>query len=303
MTLHALRSIANPISTSFATLLRRASLTQRDTSLFESHRSSVTRAIETHLDTSKVELMGSFRRGSAIHGSSDIDLLAVLRVGSLRWGGSLKSSATVLAEVRRALLSRYPNSVVGRDGQAVVVSFNDGQHPVDVVPACYAEQGGPYNHPLYFIPDGTGGWMVTSPSSHNRFLAEADSRAGGQLKFTSQLLKYWRGTRATAVPMSAFHLELLIAQERLCEGARSYADVVRDALVVLSNRDGAALHDPVGISGLIPLASTESKCNQAMQSIDAAARHADAALLAERSGDFLEANRQWGIVFNGHFPS
>jgi predicted nucleotidyltransferase len=292
----------NMIAAAFAAIIDRSYLTPRDHELFESHRTSVTRALETRLETIKVEVIGSFARGTAVHGSSDIDLLTVLQKQSVTWGGQLMSSTTVLREVRGALLERYAFTEVGRDGQAVVVAFNDGQHPVDVVPACYSHQGGRYNHPIFLIPDGTGGWMHTSPTSHSRFIRDGDTDAGGQLKYTAQIFKYWRDTRTSPVPLSAFHVELLLAEERLCVGARSYSAIMRDVLALLSNRRGSALHDPVNVSALIPLSGTASKRDQALGTIDAAARHADAALIAERRGDLSEAARQWDIVFNGNFP-
>ncbi len=72
------------------------------------------------------------------------------------------------------------------------------------------------------------GMMITSPGSHNRFLNDADQRAGRQLKFVGQLFKYWNGTRSVPIPIGGFHVELLLAQSGLCQGARSYAQIFRD---------------------------------------------------------------------------
>jgi predicted nucleotidyltransferase len=292
----------SPVAVSFSKIVARAQLTSRDVALFDSHRFTIARAIENRLDFSKAEIIGSFARDTAIHGSSDVDLLVVLRKRSLTWGDSLKRSTTVLADVRLALQDRFPGTMVGKDGQAVVVGFNDGQHPVDVVPACYLQQGGPYNHPVYGIPDGAGGWLVTSPSSHNRLVAEADGRAGGKLKYAAQIFKYWRCTRSVVVPLSGFHAELLLAHEGVCEGARSYAEIFRDLLVILSNRGCSALNDPLDISGRIEAAATSAKRAQAVRTVDDSARHADAAVQAESAGNYREALRQWQMAFNDRFP-
>jgi hypothetical protein len=290
------------VAEGFATLISRCQLTQRDLDLFGGHRSTVTTAVKTRLDTVKVDVIGSFARATAIHGASDVDLLLVLSRSALTWGGSLKSSGRALGEVRDALRERYPGTAIGRDGQAVVVSFNDGGHPVDVVPACYLEHGGRLNYPLYAIPDGRNGWMETSPGAHNKFIGDADARSGGKVKYVSQAFKVWRDARAGGVPISAFHVELVLANEGLADGARTYSSIFRDLLVVLARRECAALRDPIGVSGLISASATDPKRQQAARTVLDSARHADAAIGAERLGDTREAVRQWGIVFNGRFP-
>jgi hypothetical protein len=290
------------VAEGFATMISRCQLTQRDTDLFSGHRNTVTTALKARLDTVKVEVLGSFARATAIHGASDVDLLLVLSRSALTWSGNLKSSGRALGEVREALRERYPGTSIGRDGQAVVVSFNDGGHPVDVVPACYLEQGGSLNYPLYAIPDGQNGWMQTSPGAHNKFIGDADARSAGKLKYVSQAFKVWRDARSGGVPISAFHVELVLATEAVADGARGYSSIFRDLLIVLARRECAALRDPIGVSGLIAASATEPKRQQAARTILDSARHADAALTAERLGDAREALRQWDIVFNGQFP-
>lgn len=290
------------VADGFATLIARAQLTQRDVDLFTGHRATVTTAVKSRLEVNKVDLIGSFARGTAIHGASDVDLLLVLSRSAVTWGGNLKSSGRVLGDVRDALRDRYAGTAIGRDGQAVVVGFNDGGHPIDVVPACYLEHGGRLNYPLYAIPDGQNGWMQTSPGAHNKFIGDAEARSGGKLKYVSQAFKVWRDARVGGVPISAFHAELVLANEGLADGARSYSAVFRDLLVVLARRECAALRDPIDVSGLIAASATEPKRQQAARTVVDSARHADAALTAEQRGDAREAVRQWGLVFNGRFP-
>jgi hypothetical protein len=299
---HPSSSEVNIVPTAFLALIRRAQLTNRDVELFGSHKGTIARAIDARLDAVKVEPIGSLARGTAVHGLSDLDLLLVLTRKALTWGSNLKASTTVLGEVRDALRDRYRATGIGRDGQAVVANFNDGDHSVDIVPGCYLEQGGRYNYPIYAIPDGCGGWMRTSPGSHNRYISDADARARGQLKYVAQLFKVWRQARAVLVPISGFHVELLLAYEGICEGARSYSAILRDLFVILANRGCAGLRDPVEISGVIPAANSEAKRQQALRTVTDSALHADAALRAERAGEIREALRQWNIVFNGEFP-
>jgi hypothetical protein len=272
------------ITTAFSKVIDRAALTERDHRLFDTHYRSVSNALASRLPTVKAELIGSVARGSAIHQSSDADALLVVEKRWATRAGGLKSSTTVLAEIRSALVDRYPYTEVGKDGQAVVVDFQD-EHPVDVVPAVYERNDGLYNYPVYLIPDGSGEWMETSPGSHNRYISDMDRRAGGKLKYCAQIFKFWRNTRSVPVPISGFHVELLLGAEALCEGARPYALMFHDLLVELSNRGCSALQDPVAISGLISAAPSTSKRANALRTVTEAARHAaDASAALQRTG-------------------
>lgn len=295
---------SSPIALGFQELIATAQLTARDLARFDSHRASIRLALGGHrgLNASRVDLIGSVARRTAVRGMSDADLLAVIPRASASRAGALHSSDTVLEKLRTTLVGRFRRTDVGRDRQAVVVDFDDGCHPVDVVPAIWEDQSGFKNYPVHLIPDGNGWWMPTSPSSHNVYLAFADRSAAGKLKYSAQIFKYWRMSRAVPVPISGFHVELLLAAERLCEGARTYSAITRDLLVRLSDRDCAALNDPLRISGRIRTAITEAKRESAARTVKDAAYHADLALAAEYAGNQPEASRRWNIVFNGSFP-
>lgn len=295
---------ASPVATAFQELLGRIQLTPTATSLFDSHRTSIRATLTgaVGFDLNRLEPIGSFARQTAVRSTSDADLLAVVTRTSVSTGDWLQSSETVLSKFRSVLSKRFWRTDVLRDGQAIVVDFGDGSQPVDVVPAVWQSQTGLNNYPVHLIPDGSGGWMPTSPSSHNRYILDADRRAGGKLTYAAQILKYWCATRATRVPLSGFHVELLLASVGLCDGARSYSTITRDLFALLSRRGCAALIDPIGISGRIPAASSDAKRVSATRSVADAAEHADRALFAERLGNEVEALRQWNIVFNDGFP-
>jgi tRNA nucleotidyltransferase (CCA-adding enzyme) len=178
------------VADGFNTLLSRIEPTERDINIYESHRQSITRRLETVFSTNKVELIGSCARGSSIRATSDIDLLLILKREEVKWGEGYKSSTTILDHVRSELLNRYPMTPVVRDVHAIVTRFADNQHPVDVVPGFYWKHGGALNYPIFAIPDGSGGWMLTSPQSHNKFINDADAKSGGKLKRVARLIKF-----------------------------------------------------------------------------------------------------------------
>ncbi|HRF81109.1 MAG TPA: hypothetical protein PL070_13610, partial [Flavobacteriales bacterium] len=158
------------------------------------------------------------------------------------------------------------------------------------------------NWPLFMIPDGYGQWKETSPSRHNAYITEADKRSGGKLKYTSQLLKHWRYSRVTPVPVSSFHIELLMAHGGHCIGMKGYAECVRDVFRDLTARGCRGLQDPVGISGVIACSRTEAQRHAALVSATYSRDHATSACIAQLYG-IPEAVRQWKLVFNQGFPT
>lgn len=288
------------ITESFFGILARCDFTDADVAALATHRREVETRLKNSMAISKIEVVGSYARGSAIRQTSDIDLLVVLRNTEWQWGGSRVSSSTLLNNVRGQIAERHPNTSVGRDGQAIVVAFSDG-HSIDVVPSGWirAQTDG---WPLYIIPDGAGGWRETAPDSHGRHLSAADARTGGKLKNVARIFKYWKWCRADPVPISSFHVELLMASEQLCGVGRSYSECVATLLQRLTQRECRALQDPLGISGLIAACTTDAKRALALRSVAASADRAVQAVNAERSGNVTEARRLWNIVFNDRFP-
>lgn len=250
---------------------------------------------------SRVVLTGSHTKGTAVRSFSDVDIFVVLRRDAVRWGSGYVSSATLLRQVRDDLQSRFPSTEIRRDEMSIVVEFSQGDHAVDVVPAIFRSptQSG---YPLFSIPDGSGGWLDTSPDLHFKYLRDADARSGGKLKRVIQLVKWWRVCRTPNVPLLSFHIEMALALSRAAVGAAPYSQVLALGFNVMNIRRGAALRDPCGVSGLIPAAKTEAQRNSVDGSLNHAAWHSSEAFAAEDRGDWREAVRQWDIVFNGYFP-
>lgn len=287
------------VSARFGTLLEWATPSGPEIRSYETHKASVSSTLKSNLDMVDVDLMGSYARGSAVGGYSDIDLLAVLRTKEVKWGNTWKGSDTVMQTVRKALLARFPGTEIGRDAQAVVVRFADGDDPVDVVPAVYVDAG-PGNYPKYAIPDGARGWMETCPEAHNRYIGLRNG--GGKLPNVARIAKWWRLSRDVEIPLSGFHVEMLLASQDLCSGVKSYAQCFSDLLNLLNRRECAALQDPLGVSGYIHATATKAKRDQLCATVAWSAERAMRAVEAERDGDLAEAYRLWGLVFKDAFP-
>ncbi|MFZ2542073.1 MAG: hypothetical protein WAW75_09935 [Gallionella sp.] len=266
------------------------------------HAAAIRSRLSSSFAMNKSLFIGSTPRKTAVRGTSDVDLLAVFKRDEARWGDQLVRSDTLVQRVRDDLNARFKSTTVRRDGQAVVVQFGQGSEPVDVVPAIFHEFRGNTGSPVYLIPKGDGEWMESAPEAHNRYLIAKDISATGKLRKTVQLLKHWRSCRATSIPLASIHLELLLAADNVCVGAKSYSGCLSDAFALLRYRECRGLRDPVGVAGVLYAVQTEAQHEQLLAAVEYAAAHADRAVYAESRKDWNEAFRQWDMVFNGTFP-
>lgn len=287
----------------FTKLLTRIEVPAGQLDKLGTHRGEIQSRLGKVFDLSSLKGIGSHSRHCAIKDHSDLDLMAVISKSDVERSNGWVSSKTILDKIRTELGDRFWQTATGRDGQAVVVNFGSGSLPVDVVPAVFSGWNSQPSRPLYCIPDGNGGWMLTSPEAHNAYISDADARSGGKLKSIARLIKYWRVCRQPPIPLSGFHAELVLASENVCGVGKSYAECLRDFFAALSSRAGRSLQDPLGISGLIPCATTYAQQDSVAKAASYALDHADRALRAEWTGDYDEAYRQWDLVFNRQLPA
>lgn len=264
------------------------------------HVASIEARLNSRFELRKTLLIGSTSRNTSIRSYSDVDLLALLSRAEAHHGGRLVNSNTFLGRVRNDLDSRYQATKVRRDSQAVVLHFAQGESPVDVVPAIFHEFRN--KSPVYWIPDGNGGWLETAPEAHGAYLKRANLVSGGKLRKTVQLIKHWKTCRESSIALSSIHLELLLASHNVCVGVKGYAACLYDALSLLQRRECRGLHDPVGVAGVLYACQTIPQWERLVKAVDHAQAHAASAITAEFKGSMAEACRQWGIVFNGAFP-
>lgn len=288
----------------FQKLLSRIQPTHADHISIERHLNAIKSRLSKAFTVADYVVTGSYSRGSGIHKHSDTDLFVVIARTDLRWGNRQLTSNTILEQIRQELLGRYtdPSTTVRKDVHSITVTFSDAK--VDVVPAYFSRFAmlGGKNWPVFAIPDGNGWWKETSPTRHNALIAEGDMRSRGKLKYTAQLMKHWRYSRASPIPVSSFHLELLMVENGICAGTKGYASCIRDLLRLLAVRYCRGLQDPLGISGVIACSRTESQQRSALATVLNSRDHANSAEGPE-GYSIPEAVRQWKLVFNGDFPS
>lgn len=135
--------------------------------------------------------VGSYGRGTASSGFSDVDMIMSLpwSVYSRFDGYESNGQSALLQAVARSMKKTYSTSSVGGDGQVVVVSFTDGIR-FEVVPAFEFDDGS------FYFPDSNGGgrWRSTNPRAEIRAIATRDGSTNGNLKNLAEMVRSWRDT-------------------------------------------------------------------------------------------------------------
>jgi hypothetical protein len=300
----AARRRGRSVADGFTKLLERVQPLESEVGALKAHRSTIEQGLRAEFaNFNRLTVIGSHTRGSAIKQVSDVDYLAVVGRDEVSRGGNLVTSTTTLGRVRSALQRRFRYTEVRIDGPAVIVGFGQGEGAVDVVPGFWHGTTPIDGYPQFAIPDAMGGWQLTSPQRHGKFIDQANERSGYKLSRVAQLLKVWKYARAPKIPLLGFHVELLLADSGVCVGPKGYGYCLFDAFVLLAKRSGRDLNDPLRISPRIPAAYTDAQRDALVSHAVYAAEHAARALRAETEGEIDEAYRQWDLVFHGKFPA
>lgn len=140
-------------------------------------------------ETSHSMYVGSFGRGTAINGFSDLDMLFVLPYEIYQqyntYAGNGQSA--LLQAVRTSMRKTYSSSDIGADGQVVIVSFTDGI-TFEVVP-CFINTNGSYTYP---DSNSGGSWKVTNPKPEIEAISTGDKKCNGNLKRLCRMARAWK---------------------------------------------------------------------------------------------------------------
>lgn len=133
--------------------------------------------------------VGSYGRGTAVRGFSDLDMLFQLKYDDyLRYNAySGNGQSALLQDVRNSIKKTYPKTDVGGDGQVVVVEFSDGMK-FEVVP-CFINKDNSFTYPD--SNDG-GKWKATDPLPEIQAIADLDKNCNGNLKELCRMTRAWK---------------------------------------------------------------------------------------------------------------
>jgi hypothetical protein len=144
--------------------------------------------------TSHSLYVGSYGRGTAIAGFSDLDMIFRLpysyyeKYDKYTYNGQ----SAMLQDVKKSLQKTYPSTEVGGDGQVVVISFTDGI-TFEVVPA-FINKDDSYTYP---DANGGGSWRSTNPKPEIDAIATMDSMCNGNLKWLCRMMRSWKNEWST----------------------------------------------------------------------------------------------------------
>lgn len=182
--------------------------------------------------------VGSYGRGTAIKGFSDVDMLIHLpdETYSKYNRYAEKGQSALLQAVRNSIRKTYPNTDVGGDGQVVVVKFSDGMM-FEVVPAFIDKDG-----MSYIYPDSNGGgcWRTCNPVAEINAINQLNNKYNKNVKHLVRIMKAWRNENN--VPISGMLLETLamnfLTQYEYASKTYVYYDwMVRDFFKYLSEQN------------------------------------------------------------------
>jgi len=143
----------------------------------------------TESDTAHSFYTGSYGRGTARRGFSDLDMIFELPSALYaQYNAHLgNGQSALLQNVKQAIQKSYPDTDVGGDGQVVVVKFSDGMR-FEVVPAFY-NQAGKYTYPD--ANDG-GSWKVTDPKPEIKAIVDRNGATNGNLIQLCRMARAWK---------------------------------------------------------------------------------------------------------------
>ena len=162
---------------------------------------------ETTSDTSHSLQVGSYGRNTAIHGTSDVDMIFRLPLDVYKKYDNYSSNgqSALLQEVRNSVKKTYSETTVGADGQVILVSFGDGI-TFELVPG-FLNYDDSYTYPD--SNDG-GSWKKTNPKPEIEAIRKRNNECNNNLIPLCRMMRSWK--REWAVPMGGLLIDTLAYQ-------------------------------------------------------------------------------------------
>ena len=162
---------------------------------------SITRRLNTDFwtttsNTAHSLQVGSYGRNTAIHGTSDVDMIFRLPDSVYhQYNGYLGNGQSALLQAVRASVKKtYPATEIGADGQVVVVSFGDDIR-FDLVPAFT-------NTDVSFTyPDSNhgGSWKKTNPKPEIEAIRNRNDVCNGNLIRLCRMMRAWKAKMTVSI--------------------------------------------------------------------------------------------------------
>lgn len=248
-----------------------------------SHRYAIEARLNAQLGVHQMFEIGSLRHGTGVWYHSDADYLVSLK------GERPLGPLTTLEKVKTQLQLRFHGTLIVIRQPAVVCRFSDGD--VEVVPGYPSSTG-----VGYWIANPAGGWMLTHPKEHNKYVNAVNSKHNGAVKRLVRQVKVWKYQRN--VPVSSCYLEMRTAKHM--DGETAYSPLWDLYLTLKKMRDAelAAMNDPTGLGSRFGAVSSDSNRENAMSKLNRAVTRAHNAKEFEEAGEHNKSIEQLKLLFN-----
>jgi hypothetical protein len=192
---------------------------------------------ESESETTHSLQVGSYGRGTAVDGISDLDMVFELpwdiysRFNKYEGNGQ----SALLKEIKETLKTTYSRTDIKGDGQVVVVSFDN--YVVEILPG-FKNDDGSYKYPD--SNDG-GSWKKTKPRDEINTINELNKDSNGNLKNLCKMIRSWKNKVGS--PMGGLLIDTLCYKfieeksEYKNRGFIYYDWYVRDFFEYLSSQD------------------------------------------------------------------
>lgn len=287
------------ISTNFEKYLTRLAPVPAELRKGASHKASVKSCLAKAFGCYSLFETGSIHNDTGIKHYSDTDYFAVIPKDQLR-----TNSGSQLRRVKEELqYTFWRTKKIRVNSPAVTIPFGTYRSEDLEITPCFFN--GTIATPLgdrkaYGIPDGNGGWMLSSPQAHKAFVAYQDRRLKGRLRPLIKLIKAWKFERN--VPIGSFYLELRIAS---LFASRKRVYLVSDLALILKflcEKELSRVRDPMHVSGYVQPCSTDEKRRTALSKLETAATRAHKACYYLDRDPELSIH-YWKLLFGPKFPS
>jgi hypothetical protein len=260
----------------------------------KSHRASIEACLKTNFGMTRFFRTGSFGNATSVSGYSDVDYFASIPREKLK-----QDSGLTLKQVKDALDTRFPSTGVHIDGPAVVVPFGSNRsETTEIVPADFIKRE--HDCSTYEIPNGYGGWMLSSPELSKLNIDVIDRQLKNKVKPLIRFIKAWRYYRN--VPISSFYLETYVGIYAETQKSIVYSIDIAIILSKLLSSNLPNINDPMGVSGVIQPCKNIVDRNKSLKELADAVNRSKYARTAESENRMKDAFYWWNVVYNDLFP-
>ena len=147
---------------------------------------------DTESKTANSLQVGSYGRGTAIKGVSDLDMIYIMPASKWDTYKDGKQSE-LLRDTKDAIKARYPSTVVKVDRLVVRVLYKDFH--IEVMPA-FKQEDGSFKYP---DTKNGGSWKITKPQAELDEIRDSDARKNNNLRRLCKMARAWKNKHGVAM--------------------------------------------------------------------------------------------------------